>query len=97
MNRPEHLLTCLAEECAEVAQRVSKALRFGLHEVQAGQALTNAQRIVEEMRDLNAVSTLLQAEGILEGPCMPSADQALAKLRKIERFMDISRREGVLS
>lgn len=28
MNRSEHLLSCLAEECAEVAQRVSKALRF---------------------------------------------------------------------
>jgi len=30
MNRTEHLLVCLAEECAEVGQAVAKALRFGL-------------------------------------------------------------------
>ncbi len=33
MNRRDHLLDILAEECAEVAIRVSKALRFGLDEV----------------------------------------------------------------
>ena len=30
MTREEHLLTIVAEECAEVAQRATKALRFGL-------------------------------------------------------------------
>ena len=30
MNREEHLLTILSEECAEVIKDVSKALRFGL-------------------------------------------------------------------
>ena len=29
MTREEHLLTIVAEECAEVAQRATKALRFG--------------------------------------------------------------------
>jgi hypothetical protein len=32
MNITEHLLATLAEECAEVAQATSKALRFGLDE-----------------------------------------------------------------
>jgi len=31
----EHLLIILAEECSEVAQRASKALRFGLREILA--------------------------------------------------------------
>lgn len=31
MNRTEHLLSCLAEECAEVAQRVSKAVELAEH------------------------------------------------------------------
>ena len=97
MNRREHLLACLAEECDEVGQRVMKALRFGLNEVQSGQALTNAERIAEELKDLFAVSTILQAENVLPSPCQPSAEQALAKLEKIERFMGISRREGVLT
>ena len=42
------LLDCLAEECAEVIQRVCKAQRFGLREVQPGQEMTNADRILYE-------------------------------------------------
>lgn len=93
MNRSEHLLTCLAEECAEVAQRVSKALRFGLDEVQPGQPLNNAQRIEEELADLIAVIGLLVREGVIEPP-QPDYD---GKREKIEHFMAISRDQGVLS
>ena len=39
MNHSEHMLTCVAEECSEVAQislrlaqAANKALRFGLHD-----------------------------------------------------------------
>lgn len=61
---PEHppegldreLLTILAEECCEVGQRVSKALRFGLMEIQPGQPLSNAERISEELGDLLATA-----------------------------------------
>lgn len=98
MNRREHLLTCLAEECTEVGQRVAKALRFGLTEVQAGQPLTNRARISEELRDLVAVVAILIDEGVLDGDeCLTSAEHVDAKRAKIERFMEISRREGVLS
>jgi NTP pyrophosphatase (non-canonical NTP hydrolase) len=92
MNRTEHLLTCLAEECAEVAQRVSKALRFGLTEVQPGQDKDNAERISEELGDLYAVALILADEGVI-----PLAEAPLtAKRDKIERFMSISREQGVL-
>lgn len=97
MNRPEHLLVCLAEECTEVGQRVSKALRFGLSEIQSGQPLTNAERIAEEMRDLFAVATILQSEGVLPADWLPTPEQGAAKRAKIERFMEISRAQGVLS
>lgn len=96
MDRREHLLTCLAEECAEVGQRVAKALRFGLTEVQALQPHSNAARIAEELRDLIAVATILRAEGVL-GDFHPTVEQVIAKQARIERFMVISRREGVLS
>ncbi len=95
MNEQEHLLTCLAEECTEVGQRVAKALRFSLDEVQPGQPLTNAERIVEEFHDLFAVATILEARGVI-GHIIPTDEQIGAKRRKIERFMAHARLSGAL-
>lgn len=33
MNKVEHLLTCLAEECGELANEALKAMRFGVNNV----------------------------------------------------------------
>ena len=55
------LLEILAEECAEVIQRVTKALRFGVDEVQPGQPHTNAQRLAHEIGDVLAVEERLRA------------------------------------
>jgi hypothetical protein len=46
------VLELIAEECAEVTQRVIKILRFGLEEAQANQPLTNKQRLALELGDL---------------------------------------------
>lgn len=96
MTREEHLLTCLSEECAEVAQRVSKALRFGLNEVQAGQPLTNAQRIAEELGDLFAVVTICNDARLVPLPAGGPAEIIAAKRAKIERYFAISREQGAL-
>lgn len=93
MTREQYLLICLAEECDEVGQRVMKALRFGLSEVQAGQELSNAERILDEMQDLVAVYTILSNENMIPDLGFVDVDR---KLSKIEKFMSISRREGVL-
>lgn len=97
MNRTEHLLSCLAEECCEVGQRVSKALRFGLSEVQPGQPFTNADRIMHEFHDLLTVVEMLHDNGTLPAHMIPSLDTRRAKRAKIEKFMAISREQGVLS
>jgi hypothetical protein len=96
MTRTEHLLSCLSEECAEVAQRVSKALRFGLTEIQPGQELTNAERIVLELADLSAVIELLEEAGALK---RPGNIRTLIeeKKAKIEKFFELSRRLGTLT
>lgn len=95
LNRTEHLLSCLAEECTEVGQRVSKALRFGIGEVQPGQPLTNAERIVGEIVDLFAVVEMLDAEGILHTG--DHRAQIAAKKDKIEKFMRYAEKQGALS
>lgn len=95
MNRREHLLTILAEECAEVAQRASKALRFGLGEVQPGQSLTNAERIVGELTDLfSVVSMLVDEEHI--NLCGNVAVER-AKRAKVEKFLQLSEQLGTLT
>jgi len=94
VTRTEHLLTTLAEECAEVAQRCSKALRFGLVEKQPGQDLTNAQRIEAEMADLIAVYGMLVDLGHVQ----PLVYLSLAgKRRKVESYLAYSATCGTLT
>lgn len=95
MNRTEHLLSCLSEECAEVSQRVSKALRFGLAEVQPGQDLTNAQRILVELIDLMAVVEMLADENVIVVGTSTAPAKA-AKKAKVEKFMIYAAQCGAL-
>lgn len=94
MNTREHLLTILAEECAEVAQRVTKALRFGLTEIQPGQDKSNADRINEEMGDLLGVYRML--EDRKELPPV-RAHQIEAKVRQVNTFLGYSAQCGTLN
>ncbi len=96
MNRTEHLLTCLAEECTEVGKCVAKMLRFGPDDMEPGTTMSNRDRVVEEMRDLWAVLEILQDEGALP-PVGMSSEDVDRKRAKIERFMEIARGNGVLS
>lgn len=82
MNREQHLLVTAAEECAETAQRITKALKFGLTEVQEGQPFNNAQRIIYEFNDLLAMMEMLSDEGYLPAKIR---DQHMIDLKK-EKF-----------
>lgn len=96
MTRTEHLLSIVAEECSEVAQRATKALRFGLHETQPGQSFSNAVRIMREYYDLVSVLEMLQDDGEL-----PTLSQDRAVLIEnhgiqIEKYLSYSRECGTL-
>lgn len=94
MNRTEHLLICLAEEAAEVSHRVSKALRFGLTEIQEGQPLTNAQRICQEFHDMLAIVELLEESGALERS--PDTNAIERKKAKVLGWMQYAEQCGTL-
>lgn len=99
MNRREHLLIIAAEECSEVAHRISKALRFGLCEIQPGQPLTNAQRILVEYQELVATIEMLSEENPKEfatGPWLNLPTTNEKKVR-IEKFLVFSAKCGTLS
>jgi hypothetical protein len=95
MNIDEHLLLVLAEECAEVQQRITKALRFGLQEVQPEQDMTNEQRISYELNDLLASVELLKQRGLLE--LYPNGDMVELKKLKVRKYMNYAREQGTLS
>jgi len=94
MNTTEHVLTVLSEECAEVSHRVSKALRFGLDEIEPGQSHTNAERIAQEVCDLVAVILMLEDAGIIKRP--KDGGQVMQKQAKVRQYMDYARKCGTL-
>lgn len=102
MTKSEHLLTFLREKCAEVSRRASKALRFGLAEVQPGQSLTNAERINEELLDLYVIAGMLVQDGDLEAlmdiEVTPEVDAKIqAKRQKVYRDLFYSDQCGTLT
>ncbi len=95
MTRDEHLMTIAMEECAEVAQRLSKAMRFGWSEVQPDEhdnpkRLTNRQRVLMEYIDLVAVMRMLGFLPIQEALLRPKQEQ-------VTRFLAYSAKCGTLT
>jgi hypothetical protein len=86
----------MAEECAEVAHRASKALRFGLDETQPLHKSTNAQRIIQEMEDLLTVTQMLIEEGSLTGLYGIRPLSFKGKREKIEKYLRYSEKCGTL-
>lgn len=79
------LLVILIEECGEVLQRATKALRFGIIECQPGQELSNAQRLALEIGDVLEMIDQLIAVGIVS-PGWIVAGKA-AKRIQLAKFM----------
>jgi len=102
MTREDHLLVIIAEECNEVAQRATKALRFGLEEVQPGQEQNNSLRILGELADLLTAFDMLIEESAVMGRANLDACKVLVEMRnakraKIEKFLLLSAECGRLA
>jgi len=95
MNRTDHLLWNIAEECAEVAQRASKAARFSINEVQPGQEFSNGDRILHEYADLVAVIEMLTEEGVLNMP-KDFKQRVENKKTRFNKFLERSKQYGTL-
>jgi len=95
MTREEHLLTILMEECAEVTQRASKALRFGLTDpagTEPDQPYTNKDRLLLEINDLQAVIEMVfGSEGRYYSPMLLQD-----KKEKVEKYLELSEKLGTL-
>ena len=95
MTREEHLLVILAEECNEVAQRASKALRFGLKDPdgsEPGQPYTNKDRLILEINDLLDVIEMVFGEQDIVSQMLKDD-----KKKKVEKYLELSRKLGTLN
>lgn len=84
MNRIEHLLIVLSEECAELTKEISKSLRFGLDSKRTKKQLTNRKKISNELGDIISVANMLSDDGIIE---FPSKKQMDSKRKKVEKYL----------
>jgi|GEM_PF-806225 len=97
MNAIQHLLVCLGEEGAEVAQDAAKALRFGLADTNClkPDGPTNAERLVNELNDLLGVAEMLVWFGALPADWQSAQKQSNKKARVVA-FMKYAANAGTL-
>lgn len=100
MTRQDHLLTIAAEECMETAKRITKALRFGMDDIQPGQDMNNAKRIMQEYVDLVVAMGMLAKHNDTFSAVFNDSKQVLEwgeqKERKVELFLEYSAQQGRL-
>lgn len=97
MNKTEYLLSCLSEECAEIAKEVAKAQRFGLQDTDPNSEsrLNNGQKISCEIADLLGVFELLIENGDLRDTRVSRIGIELKKER-VKSWMQYSKEKGCL-
>ena len=83
--RQREILTILIEEAAEVQHRATKAMRFGLMEIQPEQNLTNAMRLALEIGDFDEVVTLAAGEGLIRNKDI--TEGCIRKREQLAKFM----------
>jgi hypothetical protein len=93
LTRQQRYLIGAEEECLEVGQRISKALLFGIDEVQEGQPLNNRERLIYEFNDLCTMMEL--ALGYPIGMLIDK-DMMQLKREKFEKYLQYSKSLGLL-
>jgi hypothetical protein len=81
------------EECAEIQQIASKALRFGLGNHHPERLETNIKEIQRELTDLDSIHFMLMRSGVLPLKYSSLNDMS-PKIVKVNRFMKISKSAG---
>lgn len=91
MTEEQALLGQAAEECAELAVALSKAVRFGLDdEFHTDLDLRPRSLIIKEAADVHGILSILINRRIIELP--PSFGEMVEKkMAKVEKFLDYSR------
>lgn len=99
MKREQYLLSCLAEECAEVQLIISKYNRFGgdsFHPEDPNKK-TNKAKLTQEILDVMALIQAVGMNGLLLDQTPSDAEKAVqGKLERLDKYMQISEDLGYL-
>lgn len=87
MNRKEHLLTILIEECAELQKEVCKVKRFGYD-------IDGRVKMQHEFNDIIALIAMLHDEGVT---IYEQKHLIHAKIEKVNQFLLKSKECGTLT
>lgn len=90
MTIRQALLLKIMEECDELSQRASKAIHFGLEEIQEGQLLTNEERLRDEFIDLIAATNMVISKVYID------PKELKVRYDKIHKYMDYSKSLGLV-
>jgi hypothetical protein len=83
--RERELLQILAEECSEVAVRISKMLRFGRDESNPATGVTNKLELSKEVGDLCAMVDMCENAGLIDTAEVIAALER--KLKKVPQYL----------
>lgn len=90
MNRLQHLLACLGEECGEVQQMVGKSLRFGLDSHHPKDpSMTNLVLLLNEVNDLNTIVGMIAVELDLSIEDVIKLKHMQDKVDKVEKYYEM--------
>jgi len=95
MDKVEHLLVCISEECSEVIKAISKALRFGLNYNHPSKNITNLTNIEMELDDLSGVLVALREEAGIELKSLPQ--RIIEKKKRVKEYMNHAREIGKIT
>lgn len=99
MNRTEHLLAIVSEECAEIQQNVSKALRFGVDNHYPDKpGITNGNQILEGFHQLRAVIDMLVIGRYIQPISESKRNEVYRKkIEAVEKWEQYSKGIGTLN
>ncbi|WP_086313875.1 hypothetical protein A5821_001419 [Enterococcus sp. 7F3_DIV0205] len=98
MRKNDYLALVAMEECAEIQQALSKAIRFGFDDHHPSRAdETNEEQMLTEFYQLTAMIEELQKQGVIAGFTQEKIEKVKqSKIEKVYKYMDYSKEKGVL-
>ncbi|EOH92806.1 hypothetical protein UAW_02847 [Enterococcus haemoperoxidus ATCC BAA-382] len=98
MRKNEYLTLVAMEECAEIQQALSKAIRFGFDDHHPSRAdETNEEQMLTEFYQLTAMIEEMQNKGIIaDFPQEKIKKVKQDKIEKVYKYLDYSEKKGLL-